>query len=293
LYIVSIGIIALVGYVVFIMLRKPTPPTMPRSGTTSTKPIAKIHHTYSLDRVDAATYKANVTSEIKFTIRNEKNAVLKDYNTTDQPLRVIIVRKDRTNFQVNTPNYNKVSGLFTMNDLTFPTDGQYRLYADFIASDAPLGTVGEPLTSTPYVDLVVGTTSPTIQQMGSDSVVSNLKGLSTELTMLTGDNPGLPVPHAGSPQALAVNVSRGGVPSTDLQPVLGKLGYLVAFGPNLELVQSSYAYDARVKQTGLLDFSTTFPVPGQYKVYLLLRSKEHVETFDYKYTVQPDPNSGR
>jgi hypothetical protein len=85
----------------------------------------------------------------------------------------------------------------------------------------------------------------------------------------------------------------GGVPSTDLQPVLGKLGYLVAFGPNLELVQSSYAYDARVKQTGLLDFSTTFPVPGQYKVYLLLRSKEHVETFDYKYTVQPDPNSGR
>jgi hypothetical protein len=81
---------------------------------------------------------------------------------------------------------------------------------------------------------------------------------------------------AGEPTTLTLHVSRDGEPVTDLQPYLGAYGHLVA------IREGDLAYLHVHPEEGpagpRIDFGTTLPTEGRYRVFLDFRHGDVVRT---------------
>ena len=67
-----------------------------------------------------------------FFIVGKDGKILKDFALAHEKLlHLIVVRKDLGDFQHLHPELNTKTGEFSLNDLTLPTDGAYRIFADF------------------------------------------------------------------------------------------------------------------------------------------------------------------
>ena len=252
--------------------------------------VTQSHRTYSLN-LHTSAYQANQPTELTFDIRDENNNVLKDFDTVHEKLlHLIVVRKDRSYFQHVHPNFDKASGMFTLTGFKFPTDGEYRVFADFTASSAQMGPDGMKLTATPYRDLKVGSGSYAAQPLGGDNMTSTANGLVTTMSLMGDDTP-TPQPYATLPLTLGITIDKDGAAYKNLQPYLGALGHMVVLGPNLEYIHAHALDEATIAQTGLIAFHVTFPDPGQYKLYLQTQADGQVNTTDYTYTVKPMPSS--
>jgi hypothetical protein len=249
------------------------------------------HRTYSLNLMEGMTYNSGQPTELMFDIRDQNNKVLKDFDTVhDKQMHLIVVRKDRSYFQHVHPNFDKNSGMFAITNFTFPTDGGYRVFADFTASDAQKDDMGMKLASTPYKDVKVGSGTYTAQPLGDDRLTSDVNGFTTRLSLMGDDTPN-PQAYAGVTLTLGVNIDKNGAPYKNLQPYLGALGHMVVLGPNLEFIHAHPMTEDVNNQTGLIIFGVTFPDPGQYKIYLQTRADGQVNTTDYNYTILPNPSN--
>lgn len=287
------GILLIVSAGLFISYREPL-----RAGSMSgmdmgSSKTIQSHHTYSLNLMQDMTYQPNQPTELMFDIRDENNKVLKDFDTVHtKTIHLIVVRKDRTNFQHVHPTFNKASGMFTLTGFQFPTDGQYRLFAEFTPSNAQTDDMGMRLTSVPFKDVAVGSGNYVPQPLGVDAMTSSADGLDTTLSLINGDNPTVaPVIYAGVPQTLGVTITKNGAPFNNLQPYLDSLGHLVILGPNLEYIHAHTLSDVTAKQNGLIMFAGNFPVAGQYKLYLQTQAEGRVNTTDYTLTAMTFPGS--
>lgn len=263
--------------------------------TGSTQPVIQSHRTYSLNLMEMGAYAANKPTELMFDIRDENNNVLKRFDTVHTKImHLIVVRKDRSYFQHVHPNYDAASGMFAITGFTFPTNGEYRVFADFTASDAQMGPDNMKLASTPYKDVKVGDGNYTSIALGADKKKSDANGFSTEISLVSGDSPNLTQTiTAGMPQMLGVNITKNGAPYKNLQTYLGALGHMVVLGPNLEFIHAHPVFDTNVPQTGMISFMVTFPDAGQYKLYLQTQADGQVNTTDYNLTVQPGADSDK
>jgi len=249
------------------------------------------HHTYSLKLMGGMAYQPNQSSEIMFDIRDETGKVLKNFDTVhEKQLHLIVVRKDRTYFQHVHPNFDKNSGMFAITGFKFPTDGEYRVFADFTPTSSQTGPDGIKLPVTAYQDVKVGNGQYIKQPLGDDKMTSDINGFSTTLSLLGDDTPN-PQPYATLPLTLGVAFNKDGTAYKNLQPYLGALGHMVVLGPNLEYIHAHAMTEASADQTGLITFMVTFPDPGQYKIYLQTQANDQVNTTEYIYTVKPMPTS--
>ena len=281
------GVLLIVSAGLFVSYREPlmTEGDMNMGGTVQS------HRTYSLNLMDMMPYQANQSSELMFDIRDENNKVLKDFDTVhEKQMHLIVVRKDRAYFQHVHPSFDKNSGMFAITGFKFPTDGEYRVFADFTASDAQKDEMGVKLASTPYKDVKVGSGTYTAQPLGDDRLTSDVNGFSTAMSLMGDDTPN-PQPYAALPLTLGVTFDKDGAAYKNLQTYLGALGHMVVLGPNLEFIHAHPLDEATVTQTGLIAFRVTFPDPGQYKIYLQTQADGQVNTTDYIYTVKPNPSS--
>ncbi len=256
------------------------------------KNTAQKAPSFTLELMSGNSYLANKPIMLHFSVKDKDGKVVKDFDTVhDKKMHLIVVRKDRTNFQHVHPTLDEATGMFMIEPFTFPTDGEFRVYADFTPANAPKDEMGEKMAYTPYQDVKAGEMSKyTPQDLGADKQSSSVDGYDTSFFFPpVEDGPGQPVTsfYAGDPSGVLISIDKDKKPVTNLQPYLGALGHMVVLGPDLEFIHAHPTAQDINKQGGLIIFGVTFPNSGKYKLYLQTQANDKVSTFDYTLTVLP------
>jgi len=241
-----------------------------------------------------SSYAVSQPTQLTFDVRDQNNKVFKDFAIDYTKLvHLIVVRKDRTNFQHVHPTYDSNTGMFSISDFQFPADGEYRIFANF----TPTGAKKEGMVESeaPYQDVKVGDMSTYVpQKLGEDSLISTVNGFTASITQVPGgDSVGSlsPTFYAAQDTSATVSITKDGQPFKKLQEYLGSLGHMVVLGPNLEFIHAHPMLDDINNQTGFIQYMVNFPVSGQYKLYLQTQADNQVTTNDFNVTVQSLPKT--
>ncbi len=245
---------------------------------------------YSLKLQDNPSYEPGVPTQLEFNISDQSGNTEKEFDSTQESeLHLIVIRKDRTNFQHLHPSFDQSTGTFKVSSITFPTDGEYRIFADFTPSGAGKDLMGLKKTYAPYQDIQVGDIAKyTPLSLGSDKLTSTSNAIDTELSTLEGDG-GETQFFSNTILNLSLNVTKNNLPYTNLQPYYGTIGHLFAFGPDLEFVHAHPLVESTTNQTGQIVFQVTFPKSGPYRVVTQTHADNQVNTTDYVVTVKDIP----
>lgn len=265
---------------------------------TSGKPTAQSHRSYEVEIVSGVTnVKPEQPTSIVYKIKDDKGEILKDFEVAHEKImHFILVRHDLQNFQHLHPEYNKANGEFTV-IVTFPTDGPYRLFPDFTpekSQDNP-----QLLPVTVYFDLTVGDIR-NYQPVVLSTDINKTKTFGRYLVTFLF-NPPLEDLRAQKEIVYSLNIKRNGQAVQNLETYLGALGHSVilkektldfihthAFDPSAEDVQTEPGLVGHVMKpatkinTGpTIDFSTSLPEPGIYKIFTQFQHEGKVITTDY------------
>ena len=253
--------------------------------------IVQSHRSYKIELIsDTANIKPDQKIIIKYKIKNDKGEILKNYETVHEKImHFIIVRKDLQYFQHLHPDFNKSVGEFSV-EITFPQDGQYRLFPDFTpGQDNP-----QKLPVTVYHDVDVGNSSKYYAQ----SVVPDREQVKTygdyEITTT--------FPKDAKKQTeimYSLNIAKNGKSVTNLENYLGALGHSVilkegtldfihthALGlkGNTQRghgVKSEHGSTGDIARGPKVSFATTFPQAGIYKIFTQFQHEGKVQIADY------------
>ena len=241
---------------------------------------------YKFDLINDPDFLPNQPQTLSFRIVGDNGQVFKDLEAIHgERAHFVAIRKDRTNFQYLTPAYDSASGTFTISDFSLPTDGPYRLLAEFTPQDAGMGPEGQKQPATAYQDIQVGDmTKYQPAATGSERLKDSTNGLDINIFLAPHDDsdPGL---VSGSTSSFAVSVNKDGEPFTGLEKIHDSRGSIMLFGPDLEFIHTHTTNDD-VPDTFVLSFSLTFPIAGDYKTYLQTKAGGVVNLTDYVLTVK-------
>lgn len=251
-------------------------------GTLSATQSIQSHRSYCIKPgPTGGGYAPNAPKAYTFSIVDDQGSILKNFEITHTKLlHLIIVRKDLAYFQHVHPEFDQSTGQFTLSDLTFPADGEYRIFADFAAAGGQKDSSGMPLMATPSEDVLVGNTANyTPQPIGSQEPSKTFEGhqviLSTGKTL-----------ESGAESMLTFDLKQNGKEITDLEPYLGALGHSVILREgNLDFIHAHPMEDVNVKQNGKVDFMVDFPEAGTYKVFSQFQRGGKVFTTDFVVSV--------
>jgi hypothetical protein len=198
-----------------------------------------------------------------FRVTGPDGSPVTDYTEAhEKDLHLIVVRRDLSQFQHVHPVLSG-DGVWSV-DLDLTEAGSYRAYADVVPAalgrNVVLGTDLDVAGDYRPVALPAAATSTSVD--GFD-------------VRVTGD------PEAGAEADLTFTVSRDGEPVDDLQPYLGAYGHLVTLrAGDLAYLHTHPGEDAEPGVAGGPDveFMTTFPSPGTYRLFLDLQVDGEVRT---------------
>ena len=199
---------------------------------------------------------------VSFRVDGPDGAVVQQYRAThEKQMHLILVRRDLSSFQHLHPERDSGGTWTTTADLS--AAGTYRLIADFAPAELPGQT------------LALGAD---VSVPGSFEAVE----LPAPTTLWAGD--GYEVALAATPRAaeeadLEFTVRRDGAPVTDLEPYLAAAGHLVALRHG-DLAYLHTHPDAQAPQANgpAIRFTTTFPTPGSYRLFLNFAHAGEVRT---------------
>ena len=237
---------------------------------------------------DTANIKPNTETSISYVIKNDKGEVLKNFKVSHEKImHFILVRKDLQHFQHLHPDFNKETGEFTTN-VTFPEDGPYRLFPDFVP--------GKSAPVTVHTDIQVGDAAnykeiPVTAETDSTHEVDGYK-----VTYLLPDTQGI---KSEQEITYSLVIEKDGQPVNDLENYLGAKGHSVILKANsLDYIHThaieeesseghSTHHDAAMQEAkeNQINFATSFPAPGIYKIYTQFQHEGKVITSDYTVNV--------
>ena len=206
-----------------------------------------------------------------FRVTGPDGSPVTDYTEAhEKDLHLIVVRRDLSQFQHVHPVLTG-DGVWSV-DLDLSRAGSYRAYADVVPTDlgrnVVLGTDLDVAGDYRPVALPAAATSTTVD--GFD-------------VRMTGH------PEAGVETDLTFTVSRDGEPVTDLQPYLGAYGHLVTLrAGDLAYLHTHPGEDAEPGVAGgpEVEFMTTFPSPGTYRLFLDFQVDGEVRTAELTVDVE-------
>ena len=189
---------------------------------------------------------------VSFTINGPAGKPVTRYDVEhEKKLHLIAVRRDFTGFQHVHPELGSKGVWSTTLNLTA---GQWRLFADFRATDADAITLGTDLA-------VDGDYQPAAA--ADDSRTAKVDGYTVTLD---GDL------TPGADSKLTLDVSQDGKPVTDLQPYLGAYGHLVTLrGGDLAYLHvhpDGTPDDGKTRPGPEVVFYAAVPSRGTYHLYL-------------------------
>jgi hypothetical protein len=205
-----------------------------------------------------------------FTVTGPNGKPVTEYTKThEKDLHLIVVRRDLSGFQHVHPT-RAANGSWSV-DLDLRTAGSWRVFADF----EPTAT-GE--TTTLGTDVTVaGDFQPV--RLPAVAGKSTLEGYDVSIA-------GNAV--AGKESTLTFTLSKDGKQLTDLQPYLGAFGHLVSLrASDLAYLHTHPAQEAHAGDTGgpAIEFATTFPTPGTYRLFLDFQHAGAVHTAEFTVEV--------
>lgn len=244
---------------------------------TDTMPV-QSHRSYCI-KSDAHTrsYFPNTEHEYSFSIVDDQGNTLKDFAITHtKPMHVIVVRTDLATFEHIHPEYNSSTGWFTFKNLTFYSEGTYRIFADFAPANSMKDPFGEPLVVTLHEDITVGATYKR-QPLGGEEKTKKVD--SHEVVMGTED------PLLSQRESmLAFSIYENGKPVNDLEEYLGALGHSVILKENTLDFIHAHPVEAE-KDKGMVSFMVSFPDAGKYKIFTQFQRNGSVFTTDFVVSV--------
>ena len=221
----------------------------------------------------------NKNTDISFSISDKNENVVKQFAITHEKImHFIIVRKDLSTFSHLHPDFDPNTGIFTLKDFRFPSDGEYRLFGDFM-----VGTT----SVTEFSDVKVGdlikyqplTLKTTTLENTFDGYYVTLT--TTENILKTNENINL-----------AFTIKKDGKAVTDLQKYLGALGHSVILKENtLDFLHVHPVEEFGVTQTGKVDFITSFSEVGKYKVFTQFERDNKIITTSFVVDITKGTNT--
>lgn len=272
---------------------------------TETASVPQSHRSYKLAVCsDMKNMQPGKKTNITFMVRNDQEKTVKNFAVVhDKIMHFIVIRKDLQHFQHLHPTFDKNSGVFSV-DVTFPTDGPYRMYPDFMPDknednpqqlsvtldrDVQMGDMGKykavvnkPDNESAHVvgDYVVNFTLPSVFELKTDADIM-----------------------------YGISVRKDQKPVMDLEPYLGALGHSVIIKEgNLSFIHThalegggvSVANEKMEHNLGQMEgnsmaasraptdnnnnpqmsFATLFQEPGIYKIFVQFQHQGRVVTAD-------------
>jgi len=273
-----IGLIAILLVVAaittYFLTRSTTNQSQQASSFTSCPDVNKQHPGHCISsNISKASFKPNESGTYQFAILDAKNKPIKDFETVhEKQMHVILVRKDLAYFQHVHPVLDKQTGIWTLDKLTLPADGPYRLFADFTE-----GGTKSPVTV--YEDFNVGDMAKYQKQPIGDTKEDKTFG-NYQVILQTDPI----VVQAGSEAKLVYLLSdaqKGGASVTGLEPYLGAMGHAVILSENLDFIHAHAMDDPTLASRGVVEFITTLPKEGKYKVFGQFQRSGEVFTTDF------------
>lgn len=272
------------------------------------KPIAQSHRNYEIDVVSGiGSIEPGKSVRIVYRIKNDQGKIIKDFETVhEKMMHFIVVRKDLQQFQHLHPTLDKGTGEFSV-DVTFASDGSYRIFPDFtpaISEDNP-----QKLPVTVFANVSVGDLSKYKPvEIKPDTQKEKTRGEYSIFTLMTQKEE----IRAAESLTYSLSIKKNNEFVYDLQPYLGALGHSVilkadtldfihthAVAQPPEEMQDSSMQDAPGhtghhggdvgsgdQETGpIIYFASTFPEPGLYKLFTQFQHEDKVITIDYAVEV--------
>jgi hypothetical protein len=239
------------------------------AGVSETLPVGVLSAAggYRLDSLTAPDA-VGVAGTLSFRILDAHGDPVTAYTTQhERDLHLIVASQDTSEFRHVHPTLG-VDGTWSI-DWTWPAAGSHRIYADFLPAAAEDGlTLAQDVT-------VPGTVTTVPLPVASSTAV-----VDGYTVTLSGD-----LSTAGGP--LAFEISRDGVPVTDLDPYLGAYGHLVALRVgDLAYLHTHPEGEAGVSEPGpQVEFVSTAPSPGTYRLFLDFSHQGVVHTADFTVEV--------
>lgn len=255
-----------------------------RKSTSTPQVGVQSHRGFTLTSdASSKNYQPQQPTTYIFSIVDDQGATVKDFATVHEKImHVIIVRNDLAEFQHVHPEFNQATGKFTLANLTFPSDGSYRIFADFTPMSAQRGADGQPLGVTTHEDVNVGSLANYKAQPLTDTqLTETFQNYTVQL---------IPSPTpvvAGQSTTLTFAINQDGKPVTNLEKYLGALGHTVVLREgDLEFLHT-HALDENVtNQTSKIDFAVTFPTAAKYKVFSQFQHQGKVITTNFVVTAE-------
>lgn len=263
---------------------------------TSGKPVAQSHRSYELETTSKLiNIKPGQPTTIVYRIKNDKGEILKNYEVVHEKImHFIVVRRDLQHFQHIHPTFNESTGEFSIG-VTFPTDGPYRIFPDF----TPAKSQDNPqlLSVTLFKDVEIGEMSRYDAQLVTPDTSGKKTVGEYEVSFLFPKQSEL---KAQNELTYSLVINKNGQPVKDLENYLGALGHSVILREgNLDFIHThpkdmvagagsamqhggSMQAEGKTSDKGpQIDFETSFPESGIYRIFTQFQHQGNVMTVDY------------
>jgi hypothetical protein len=258
--------------------------------------VVQSHRNYEIEIIQKPTgdqISLNTPQTIRYRIKNNKNEIVKNFTIAHEKLmHVIVVRKDLTRFQHLHPTFDIETGEFTIN-VIFTTNGPYRFFADF----TPRQDNPQKLPVTAYEDIHVGdVTTYKAEAVSVDS--RNTDSMNDYfITYLFPDTQDL---QSQKEITYSLLIEKDGRPVDNLENYLGAKGHSVILKEGTLDYIHTHAIAAGAQQNkeghsaehgaiqqqantqgNAINFETTLPEPGIYKIFTQFQHEGNVYTSEY------------
>lgn len=223
---------------------------------------------------EASGIKTGQPTLLSYKIQNTDGEILKDFETVHEKImHFIVVRHDLQEFQHLHPKFDISSGEFSV-DLVFPRDGKYRIFPDFTPGES-INPMALPVTI--FEDIEIGTTKNEMAIKPDEKNIKTVDGYEIEFEAPEKI-------EANESVTYSINVSKKGQPINDLENYLGALGHSVILKTeDLDFIHT-HALEGNAMGPKI-DFSTTFPEAGLYKIFIQFQHDGKVLTTDQVVSV--------
>ncbi|MBO9609877.1 MAG: hypothetical protein J7639_28225 [Paenibacillaceae bacterium] len=215
--------------------------------------------------------KASENTKLAIQVKDANGKAVQDFEINHEKLmHLIIVNKDLSFFNHIHPEWDG-KGTFTV-DTSFPSGGEYKLFADFVPKGGSGATLGEWVK-------VDGDTKPQASVTADAKLVKVVDGKEVTLTL------GSTKAKAEAKLTFTVKNDKTKEGIGNLEPYLGAVGHVVILSEDTE--QYLHVHPVDEKASGPeAQFMTTFPNPGTYKIWGQFRHQGSVFTVPYVVEIQ-------
>lgn len=252
-----------------------------KSGELVRNPVSQAQREYCFD-TQTENPEVNRPSDYSFAIIDDRGERTLNFEIVHEKImHIIIVRDDLTQFQHVHPEFDSQTGVFTLKNLTLPTEGNYIMYLDFTPTETKSRIVKTEEFLIGESDL---SRSPDFTDFSKIQTIDKFK------VTLDDENKKI---VAGQDTKLRFTVeAKSGVPIEHVERYLGEFGHLVIIRE--DTYEYIHAHPPAKSLTSLynsIPFTVNFPSDGKYKMFLEFKYAQKIYRTEYSVTVEKGQNS--